>query len=326
MKGRCWCFTINFGDQSSYEDIDPSEWKGCVVAVWQHEVGDSGTEHLQGYVNFSVSMRRAAVSKLSGMGRAYLELRRGTKAENLAYCTKEEGRLDGPFYFPSKQKVETYCSIENGGRTDLSRLCELVVEGNTDREIAAMNPIYILRFQKHIDHLRTAVAESTRLGDELDVVVYVGPTGTGKSRRLRLECPEGPDWFWAVPGKWFDGYQGQPGVVLDEFRHDWYRYHELLRLLDTGPYRVEKKGGHVNMRAYRFRFSSNVHPEYWYPNVVKPAWDESPLARRMPYIELMLDQHVVEGPRFDNARAWAALQPDAVAPAARAAYGQRMDG
>jgi len=329
MKGRCWCFTINFSYLSDYEQIDPAEWPRCVVAVWQHEVGERGTEHLQGYVNFDTSMRLAAVKKLPGMERAHLEprARLATKQDNLVYCTKEEGRLDGPWYFPTQEKVEAYCKVRNGQGVDLVLIADQVTRGWTDEQIAQENPVAIMKHQRGIDNLRLALTPSTRLGDEIETVVYVGPTGTGKSRRLRLECPEGVDWFWCTAGKWFDGYQGQPGLVFDEFRHDWMSYQSLLRLLDTGPFRVEKKGGHVSMRAFRFRFSTNVHPEHWYPGVVKSAWDDfPPLRRRLGFIELMQVRHDRPTVEFDNARAWAALQPEAVPPAVRQLYGQRLDG
>lgn len=325
MQARCWCFTVNFSYLSDYEQVDPAEWKGCVVAVWQHEVGERGTEHLQGYVNFSAPKRLAAVKKLGGLERAHLEPRKGTKLDNLVYCTKEEGRLDGPFYFPTKEKVESYCAVENGGRADLKTLADLVVRGLSDREIAAINPCFILKFQKHIDHLRVAIARPGRAGQEIDSVVYVGPTGTGKSYRLEQECPPGPDWFWVTAGKWFDGYQGEPGLVFDEFRDSWMQYQSFLRLVDIRPNTVEKKGGHLLMRAYRFRFSTNVHPMSWWSGVVKPAWEGGPLQRRLPFIVLMVERFEAPQVRFDNAAEWWAAQPEAVPPAVRAQYGQRMD-
>jgi len=326
MRARCWCFTINFKYLSDYETLYPEDWPGCVVAIWQHEVGEGGTEHLQGYVNFNVSMRRAAVSKLPGLRRARLAKRMGTKAQNLVYCTKEEGRLDGPFYFPSKEKVESYCSVENGQRTDLIAIADQVVQGMSDREIAEVNPVAILKYQKGIDHLRIAVGRPGRLGREIDSIVYVGPTGTGKSYRLEQECPPGPEWFWVTAGKWFDGYQGEPGLVFDEFRDSWMQYQQFLRLVDVRPLAVEKKGGHLLMRAHRFRFSTNVHPSSWWSGVVKPAWEGGPLQRRLPYIELMVVRYEAPTVLFDNAAAWWAMQPEAVDPAARAIFGQRMDG
>lgn len=325
MKARCWCFTVNFQYTRDYEALYPEDWPGCVVAVWQHEVGEGGTEHLQGYVNFNVSMRRAAVSKLPGLQRAHLSKRAGSKMQNLVYCTKEEGRLDGPFYFPSKTKVEAYCKVENGQRTDLIKIAEQVVSGMNDREIAEANPVATMKFQKGIDHLRLALERPYRLGAELDTIVYLGPTGTGKSHRLRVECPPGPDWFWVTAGKWFDGYQGEPGLVFDEFRDHWMPYHKFLALVDIGPYRVEKKSGHLLMRAFRFRFSTNVHPMAWWPGVIKPAWEDGPLQRRLPFIELMVVPFMTATVRFDNTLEWWAAQPEQAPPPVRALYGQRME-
>jgi len=306
--------------------MDPSQWPGCVVAVWQHEVGEGGTEHLQGYVNFSKSTRGGAVKKLAGMERAHLEPRKGTKADNLRYCTKEEGRLDGPYYFPSKEKVEAYCRIENGARTDLNALSDLVARGLSDREIAEDNPVHIIKFQKGIDSLRLATAVPGRLGEELDSVLYLGPSGTGKSHRLRRECPPGPDWFWVSPGKWFDGYEGQAGLVFDEFRDTWCPYSYLLKLVDVYPFRVEKKGSHVCMRAFRFRFSSNVHPSAWWRNRQgKCSWATDPLRRRLRVVELMLKPYAGLEEPVDNALIWWEQQPEAIAPEARALFGQRME-
>jgi len=324
-QARCWCFTINFSYLSDYEQVDPSEWPACVVAVWQHEVGESGTEHLQGYVNFARSVRLGTIKKLRGMERAHLEPRKGTKADNLRYCTKEEGRLDGPYYFPSKEKVESYCKVENGARTDLIRLADLVVQGLSDREIAEENPVHVMKFQRGIDALRLATAVPGRLGQELDSVLYLGPSGTGKSHRLRLECPPGPDWFWVSPGKWFDGYQGQPGLVFDEFRDNWMYYNFFLKLVDVYPFKVERKGSVIEMRAFRFRLSSNVHPSSWWPGVPKPEWDGSPLQRRFTRIEAMLVRYQAPIVHFDNTLEWWNAQPQPAPPAARAVFGQRME-
>jgi len=136
--------------------------------------------------------------------------------------------------------------------------------------------------------------------------------------------PEGPDWFWVSPGKWFDGYQGQSGLVFDEFRDNWQTYSYMLRLLDCYPFRVERKGGFIQMKATRFRFSSNVHPKAWWAGRPgKVAWVEDPLRRRFSRIELMTDVFVQADQLVDDTEAWWDARPEAVAPAARARYGER---
>jgi len=49
MQARCWCFTLN----NPEEELAVNEWDGIAYAVWQLEIGEEGTVHYQGYVNFS---------------------------------------------------------------------------------------------------------------------------------------------------------------------------------------------------------------------------------------------------------------------------------
>jgi hypothetical protein len=97
-QARKWCFTIN---NPSAAD-DPGEalrelGDRVRYAVWQKERGENGTPHFQGFVLFKGRGRR-----LQGMKdlfpRAHLEIAKGRCAENRKYCTKEEGRIEGPWW------------------------------------------------------------------------------------------------------------------------------------------------------------------------------------------------------------------------------------
>lgn len=322
-RARCWMVTIN----NPLEIVDPSAWELCLYAVWQLELSETGTVHFQMYVNFSTSMRRRAVSECEGLEHAHLEQRMGTKAEAAAYCSKADTRLEGPWYWPSKEAVLAHVASEQGKRTDLDSLAEMVKSGMTNHQIAIVAPVHLLKHSRGIEALRLASTPGERLGDAIDAIVYVGPSGTGKSYRLRRECPEGPDWFWVSPGKWFDGYEGQAGLVFDEFRDTWCPYSYLLKLVDVYPFRVEKKGSHVNMRAFRFRFSSNVHPMDWWRNRQgKVPWASDPLRRRLGMVTLMDEPFPGQPEPVDTAAEWWLRQPEQVNPAARALFGERMDG
>ena len=52
-----------------------------------------------------------------------------------------------------------------------------------------------------------------------------------------------------MSAKWWDGYEGEKEVLIDEFWKDFYKYHELLRLLDRYPCKVEKKGGWAHLQG-----------------------------------------------------------------------------
>lgn len=87
--------------------------------------------------------------------------------------------------------------------------------------------------------------------DRPTVIWIYGTTGIGKSR-LAIAYAEhvaGSDYFIHPPGnlKWWDGYENQDCIVLDDFRRHNLReaggFSYLLRLLDRYDIQVEVKGG-----------------------------------------------------------------------------------
>lgn len=58
---------------------------------------------------------------------------------------------------------------------------------------------------------------------------------------------ENPDdvYFKSPESIWFDGYDGQRTVVLDDFRKNWMTFGFLLRVLDVYPLQVQRKGSSV---------------------------------------------------------------------------------
>lgn len=64
---------------------------------WQLERGENGTPHFQGYVQFNDKMSLSKMKALGGLERAHLEVAKGKWQDNKKYCSKDEGRLDGPF-------------------------------------------------------------------------------------------------------------------------------------------------------------------------------------------------------------------------------------
>lgn len=326
-KGRCWVFTLNFSSQEDYEALYPRTWRYARYAVWQHEIGESGTEHYQGYVNFSTPVSLTHVKRQPGLERAHLERVRGTVAEACAYCQKPEGRLDGPHFFPDRESVNKHCSYgDQGKRSDIDHMCEMVKAGLSDNQICDDYPRYIAKYQKGIDHVRLAMGKPGRQGPT-DSIVLVGPSGTGKSHLAADLWPEGDLWFWMNPGKWWDGYQGQPGIVFDEFRGNWMPYSYALKLLDGYPMLVEKKGGHIQMMARSFRFTTNVHPkDWWADRPGAPDWAEDPLRRRLHLIKLLDQPFVPPDPIviIDEAEIWWDAQPKPAPPEARRLFGVSM--
>lgn len=101
-RSRNYMFTINFGEGAEEFQLTPDidgwdDW--CKFAVWQIEVGAEGTPHIQGYLELRNGMSMDSLHKKKGLERAALFERRGTAIQAIAYCEKEETRVDGPWRF-----------------------------------------------------------------------------------------------------------------------------------------------------------------------------------------------------------------------------------
>lgn len=82
-----WCFTLNNYTESEVSSIVPVLSDSCRVAFFAKEVGESGTPHLQGYLEFKKKSRPLSVFK-SVCDRFHWEKAKGSKDDNLKYCTK----------------------------------------------------------------------------------------------------------------------------------------------------------------------------------------------------------------------------------------------
>lgn len=68
---------------------------------------------------------------------------------------------------------------------------------------------------------------------------------------------------------WFDGYDGQSVLIIDDFS-GWIKYRFLLRLLDGYQVRLEVKGSHTWAAWTEVYITSNVPPEGWYERGAPP--------------------------------------------------------
>lgn len=254
-RNRNWVYTIN----NPSDDDEPKEWAGVKYGVYQLEVGEEGTKHLQGYVAFSCAKSLSQVKLVNG--RAHWEPRRGSHEQARAYCMKDDTRA------PGSSPVEWGTPpASQGKRTDIMSIKSMVDSGLTDSQIAEAAFGLWCRHHRAIQEYRRLVQPARDW--EAETIVFYGPPGTGKSRRALALA--GPDAFWvtgpnsAQGAVWWDGYQGQETVVIDEF-YGWIPRNFMNRLCDRYKVDVQVKGATANFRARRIIITSNKHPRDWWP-------------------------------------------------------------
>jgi hypothetical protein len=144
----------------------------------------------------------------------------------------------------------------------LDSIKELIKEGK-DEEYIAENffskwAVYRRSFQAYAALIQVKRSWKTKC------FVIWGKTGTGKTRYCHDQVMSSQ--FWS-PGdfNWFDGYRGQPIVIIDDYRGE-YPLQLLLKLLDRYPMQVPIKGGFANWNPRKVYITSNTRPSSWYLN------------------------------------------------------------
>lgn len=259
-----WCFTINNYNEEEVQTLQAlgDAAQDISYLVFGREVGANGTRHLQGYVEFPRRLRIAQVKRLIGE-RAHLETRRGNSNQAADYCKK-----DGEFTEYGQLSVS-----RQGARVDLEELHESLRQKRTLAEISDDHFGQFLRYERSIRSYRFIHSVARDPDIPPAVVVYWGRTGTGKTRSVWLNASS-PDDVWVYPGKgWFDGFDGQPIALFDDFRGSSMELHLLLQVLDRYPLKVRIKGSHVNWNPAEIYLTSNISPDEWYPHVDQASRD-----------------------------------------------------
>lgn len=246
-RAKAWVFTLNNPLDTEEKEL-PGSVEGDIVTYicWGRETGEEGTPHLQGYLETEQRIRLPGLKKIEGLQRAHFEVRRGTQEQAIVYCRK-----DGDFL-----EFGTKCVVSRGRRSDLQSFKESVDEGDTEIEVAEKH-FGVWGSHPELYH-RYRRLRAEKLSREVRVVFLWGEPGTGKTRGVFESYPD--VWINSDPTlQWFDGYNGEETVLLDDYRggaSDAF----ILKVLDRYPLQVPVKGGFRPWLPTTIFISSNADP------------------------------------------------------------------
>jgi len=283
-----WCFTMNNPMVSGNDLAEKLKAIDNVKGfVFQLEEGTNGTEHFQGYMEFHKKITMTGAKNLLGEN-PHMEAANGNKESNLKYCTKEEGRKEGPWIWGTCTDTQG-----QGKRSDLNDFAMMIEEyGGITDEVMQAFPGHALQFRRQAKERTEEIVmklakekekawwmEQKRLKDaglpyltqrQMKCIMLFGPTAVGKTTHVKLETlGMGEDLYEkAGNNKWYPGYAGEKHMLVDEMTTGFCEkdIRNFNKMTNLGMNVQEVKGSHVLLDVETAWFTTNKHPLH--------IWDE----------------------------------------------------
>lgn len=243
--------------------LDPSLWKDCSYCIYQLELGDETSRlHYQGYLECVGQKTWVYMHEnWDGLEGAHFEVRRGTQLEAINYCKKGDTALDGPWEWGEAK--------EQGKRSDLLDI---------KRKIDEMQPLSVIQddhfasFVRHSKFFKEYKRQKTAARNfKTQVWLFIGPPGHGKSTMMKILAPMLGSVFKArnkkSSGLYWDDYDGQDVIILDEFNGARMIPEDFNDLADEHECVLPVHGGAGHQMVSKYLFiGTNYLPRQWWKN------------------------------------------------------------
>lgn len=247
-RSRGWCLTIN-NYPDGFEIMTKTMLLGTqFYGIFGREVAPTtGTPHIQAYI---YSKNATTFRRIKDMfPDAHLQKANGSPAQNVAYCSK-----DGD-YFEANEQLKP---VGQGKRTDLQGLAEHARKHRSVLDLIDAGHVRSGSALRSYQRVQALVQAPRR--DGLRVGWFHGASGVGKTRCAHEIM--GPACFCMGNDKgWWDGYDGQRCVIIDDYNPAAITPANLLRLLDRYSCTVGGKGTSMPFCGVRIIVTSCARPE-----------------------------------------------------------------
>lgn len=237
-QARWYILTIKSTDWNPSEVLPP----GVDYIKGQKEIGESGYEHWQFVAHFAKKIRLSG-AKAVFVPSAHVEPTRSEAA--IEYCFKEETRVEGTQFeygkFPLSRKRPA----------DWEQVWTLAKQG----KIEDIPPDIRIKQYNVIRKIEKDFMVPPPDIDDVCGIWYYGVPGSGKSFLSRQQYPNA---YLKPCNKWWDGYQGQDNVLIDDLdlNHKVLGHH-LKIWADKYSFIAENKGSGMCIRPKKIIVTSN---------------------------------------------------------------------
>ena len=285
------CYTLNNYTDDDIKELEKIE---STYHVAGKEVGESGTPHLQGYIEFANKKEFSRIKKL--MPKCHLEKRKGTSKQAADYC-KKDGDL----------VIESGVITSPGRRSDLDEIATRITEGEKVDDLTIENPTAFHQYGRTMQRIEDIQLRKKYRTWFTKAVWLWGSTGVGKSHRAFANYHPDTHYKWKYDGGWQDGYTGQPIVIINEFRGQ-IPFSELLEMLDKWPHEVRRRGREpAPFLATHVIITSSSPPHNIYHNICDDTERLDQLTERCKIIHLESKEEDLD-PWEDQLERWSSGQ------------------
>ncbi len=243
LQSKNWCFTdfelLDWG--KIYKEDDSVRY-----ACWGFEIcPKTKRKHYQGWIQIEKKKRRSGIKKVCRSKKIHIEPCRGTEGQNDKYCQKDN----------KYTTVGEY--MTQGSRTDLNLLKDMIDKGEPLQKVADENFHAFIQYNRGFQEYKKLVDQRLRKKfRKVKVIHLYGKTGTGKTKKAM----ESTDDIYKIQGSsmsWWDGYQGEQTLLIDEYDND-IKLTELLGILDGYQLRLPIKGSFTYANWTTVYITSNI--------------------------------------------------------------------
>lgn len=244
-------------------------------AIWSHEVADSGTPHIQGYLQLEKKTKIQALRNKLTKFKAWVARANGTGQQSVEYVSHTGKHADKPGLLGGPWSYGELDETVQGQRTDINALGDAILAGASMKQLCTDHTSTMLKYFGNAQKIKQVVSVTKRAW-RTELHILTGRAGSGKSYTAHEEGrkylrdnnlnEEIYDLPVPAPGQrlWFQGYEGQSVVCIDDF-YGTIDIHMIKRMADELPLVVEVKNTHEQFLARQIYITSNIGWRNWWP-------------------------------------------------------------
>lgn len=248
-RGVNWVFTCNNWTEDDVVIFKRVVAPKCKYLMYGKEhAPTTGTPHLQGFAMFKSKQSKSVLIKMVPTPTTW-KVMKGTPKQNFTYCSKEGDVTE----YGTRPEFHDSNGAREKKRWDL--ILGAAKIGNLDTippQVVVCHYNSLMRIQKDYAAMPPDAPDVTG-------VWIQGPSGCGKSRKARQDYPQA---YFKTCNKWWDGYQKQPNVILDDFdpSHAVLGHH-LKIWADRYSFLAETKGSAMAIRPQKIVVTTQYRME-----------------------------------------------------------------